>query len=330
MKRSAVLLLGGLLLLGGRAGSTAAQTLAISSPAFVFVARVGGPNPAPQTLQILSIPPGAPGCTISQSPAWLTVSPQSVTGPGQLSLTVNSAGLAAGIYHARLTVTCGTQTMTVDVFLVVTDAQGRVPLPTNIPIPPLPPAAPPARYLVEFHFVGYSGLLDGYPNCKVNPNGREVMFGVLYGVEPTDPSEDAEYTGKMTRWTMMDFCDVKPRPGRPDEVDWCEMSLVGTSTMEVSFTAYEGKRGGYLKANGVSGSIGSLTGTCDAEVARNIRAAYPMGDDGGGGSPNGQAIQDPRGLLYTPPLAKLRVGDYPIQDRDLGAWSMRVLARLSP
>jgi len=328
----AILLLTGVLLFGDGVGSIAAQTLGLSHPAMVFTARAGGPNPAPQNLEIRSTPAATPGWSISPAPpAWLTISPASGTGPGTTTLTVNSTGLSAGIYHVRLTVTSGGETRTVDVFLVITDQQGRVSLPPNIPIPPLPPAAPPARYLVEFHFVGYSGLLEGYPDCKVNPNGRELMFGVLSGVEPTDPDEDAEYTGTMTRYTLVDFCDIKPRPGRPDEHDWCEMWLFGGSSMQVSFTAYAEKdRGGWLKAKGLSGGVISLGGTCDAEVTRNIRAGYPFGDDGGGGSPNGQPIQDPRGLLYTPELAKLRMGEYPAEDRKEGEWSMRVVARISP
>jgi hypothetical protein len=107
------------------------------------------------------------------------------------------------------------------------------------------------------------------------------------------------------------------------------MWLTGVSTMAVEFTAYgDAGRGGWLKATGKSGGVIGLNGTCDAPVARAIRSGYPMGDDGGGGSPNGQPIQDPRGLLYNQGLAKLRIGEYPAQDTKEGQWSMRVVARI--
>jgi hypothetical protein len=324
----------GLLPLLGAAPTASAQGLGVSHPALVFLAPAGGPSPAPQVLEILSTPPGAPGWSISPTPpapAWLTIAPTSGTAPGTATLTANSAGLSPGVYHFQLTVTSGSETRTVEVFLVVTDANGGVSLPPNIPIPPLPPAAPPARYLVEFHFVGYAGLLDGYPQCKVNPNGRDLMFGVLSGTEPTEASEDAEYTGTLTRYTMMDFCDIKPRRGKPDEHDWCEMWMAGASKMAVTLDVYgDDGRGAWLKAKGISGGVFSLNGTCDTPVAQAIRADYPMGSSGGGGSPSGQAIQDPRSRLYSQERARLRLGDWPVVDKDEGGWSMRVLARLNP
>lgn len=327
------------------------QSLALSHPVVIFVGQMGAGAPGPQRMTIRSTPPASASWSIPTTlPGWLAIAPAAGTGPGDVTLTVHIAGLSAGIYHVQLTVTSSPDSMNVEVFLVVMDAGGGVPTPpASVPIPPVPPPAPPgggppggptiirgfltpARYLVEFTFIGYSGLVDGYPNCNVNPNGIDHMIGVLSGVEPLEPGGDVAYDGSMSRFTMVDFCQVKPVAGKPDEVRWCSDTLVGGSTMRVEFeVSGQSGGGGYLKAKQEgTRSWRRVGGDCDAEVTNQIRRDYPGGSGGGGGAPDGQHIVDGLGtgqLLSAQGIARLRVGDYPA-DRKEGWWSMRVLARI--
>lgn len=66
-----------------------------------------------------------------------------------------------------------------------------------------------------------------------------------------------------------------------------------------------------------------------AEMA-TIRTEYPDGDDGGGGSPNGQPIEDrfsPDTMFAPGGLARLRVGYYPLDPRPRG-WALRAIRRI--
>lgn len=335
------------------------QALALSHPVMVFVGRVGAGDPGPQRLTIRTTPSAAATWAIPTTlPGWLAVSPSSGTGPGDAVLTVRIAGLAPGYYHVQLTVTSGTESRVVEVFLVILDAGGNIPPPPpNIPIPPAPPVGPPgtptppieivrgngtwARYLVEFTFIGYSGLINAYPDCMVNPTGIDHMIGVLAGFESSEQGVDVTYKGSMSRFTEVDYCDVRPiSPATPDQVKYCVVTLLGGSTMSVEFVATgDAGRGGWLKARQERGSRHwkNIGGDCDQEVTNQVRIDYPAADHGAGGTPNGQPIQDQTGApgLPRPPAlfqgghARLRVGTYPAKEPET-AWSMRVIARLVP
>lgn len=344
----AVLFLAGGLLLGAGAGDLTGQGLALSHPVMIFSGRAGGPDPAPQQLTIQSVP-AATGWTVSGTlPAWLTVAPATGTAPGNITLTVRSGGLAPGFYHVQLTVTCGSATRTVEVILVITDVSGRAPTPgPGIPIPPLPPLpplppgitdpevirrynTPPARYLVEFMYIGYSGLLDGYPACKVNPQGFDHMIGVLAGIEVNTDDEDITYTGVMHRYTEIDFCDVKPAPTE-DQTKFCAADLHGEATMKVELEVYgEEGRGAWLKVEPTRGKMWrTVGGDCTGETNHDIEAEYPNSSHAGGGSPGGQPILEKSVQFFNGGVARLRVGHYPAQKPE-SVWSMRVIARLYP
>lgn len=171
--------------------SPSSGNLALSQSTFVFHASEGGPPPAPQTLYLTnsgsgtlswSIPPGS-----LQSAPWLSLS--SVTGtaitgsPAQSSttLTVNSAGLAAGTYQTLIELASpnGTghpQFVTVTLSVVPASAE---------PIPAIAPsglffvaregeAAPPVQKLTVSNFGSQSFRFDLSANTVTGGNWLRV------------------------------------------------------------------------------------------------------------------------------------------------------------
>ena len=83
---------------------SAPPALAVAPGQLLFIAPAAGPAPAAQTLAVSST--GAPiAFTAASSAAWLGVAPMSGTTPATLSVSVNAASLAAGVYNGSITLT---------------------------------------------------------------------------------------------------------------------------------------------------------------------------------------------------------------------------------
>jgi hypothetical protein len=219
---------------------------------------------------------------------------------------------------------------------MVTDAAAQ----TRSPTPPLPPGARWAEYQVEFLYVGYTGFVDGYPNCAVNTRGTDRLTGNLIGAETLDPDDDMEYNGTLARVTAIDICDTKGR-NRPADIDdeqvWCNGTLTGSANMRVNLKVYSATsdRGAWLKALPDTGAAPrTVTGNCAAPKLAQYQSDYPGG--GSGGSPDGQAIEDQFGTVkfVVGNLARLRVGTYP-PDPSQGlagspgsGWTLRVIRKI--
>ena len=81
-------------------------TLAVSPASLSFSAVAGGANPAAKTLNATNAGAGGSlAVEASDDAAWLSVTPASGTTPQALSVAVNTAGLAAGTYTGKVTVT---------------------------------------------------------------------------------------------------------------------------------------------------------------------------------------------------------------------------------
>ena len=200
---------------------------------------------------------------------------------------------------------------------------------------------PLAEYQVALVYVGYTGHVDGYPNCAVNTTGTDSLTGNLIGAEISTPGEDIEYTGILKRVTAMDICETKGRH-RPADIDdeqiWCEATLAGSATMRVSLTVYgESDRGAWLKTKPDTGTATSMvSGNCAAPTMANYRTAYPGGSGGGGGSPDGQAIEDAFGTVkfVANGVGRLRVGLYPPEPTQTLAgspqsgWALQVIRKI--
>jgi len=88
-------------------------TIALSPTAFSFTATQGAANPASKTLNIANPGTGTLTWSVTDNANWLTLAPASgstTTGTSPVALSVNSAGLLAGLYTAAITVTATTAT----------------------------------------------------------------------------------------------------------------------------------------------------------------------------------------------------------------------------
>jgi uncharacterized protein (TIGR03437 family) len=83
---------------------TGAPQLTISPSSLSFSAPTGGAAPSPQTLMVTS-GSGALNFTAAAGSYWLGVTPTSGTTPASLSVSVNTAGLATGVYTGTINIT---------------------------------------------------------------------------------------------------------------------------------------------------------------------------------------------------------------------------------
>jgi hypothetical protein len=200
------------------------------------------------------------------------------------------------------------------------------------------PAARLAVYDVEFSMTGYAGEFAGAPQCKVRRNGTDRMVGTIMGVETPESDEDVVYYGMLRRDTDIDYCLTKgrKRPGDYERV-WCELRLKGWAFMDVEMTVHsDSARGGYLKSVAVPGysSAGIPTNTCDRQETQEAANGYANSDDGGGGSPNGQQIDDVKGTdpsgrpvwFVSGGVPRLRVGTFPSETGT--GWTLRVIRKV--
>jgi hypothetical protein len=110
------------------AATLPAAAVGASPASLAFSYNIGGAVPTGQTLSLTST--GAEvAFTAVSSPAsgttWLRISPASGTAPGSISVSVNTAGLAANTYQGSVTITpagAGNAPLTVPVTLTVVPA----------------------------------------------------------------------------------------------------------------------------------------------------------------------------------------------------------------
>jgi PKD repeat protein len=72
---------------------------------FSFMGAAGGLNPAGKVMSITNNGEGTLNWSVGSSQAWLTPAPVNGTGAGNVTLSVNTTGLSAGIYNAVITIT---------------------------------------------------------------------------------------------------------------------------------------------------------------------------------------------------------------------------------
>jgi hypothetical protein len=81
----------------------AAPVIAVDPASFTFDVIVGN-NPDDQTMEITNAGGGSLDFTLSKLRDWLTLDPVSGTAPATITLSVNTAGLAVGVYYDTITV----------------------------------------------------------------------------------------------------------------------------------------------------------------------------------------------------------------------------------
>ena len=251
-------------------------------PAVIFAALAGGANPAPQTVTIATAT-SSPMQVTSVQPSWLTVTVTNQGSQATATVSANLQGVAAAVSHATIEFTSADRKLL------------RKLTAWLLTVKPLPDDS---AYQVEFRMTGYAGDLSGYPDCAVNPQGFDVLQGIVTGRENVPAGEDVRYTGTLGRLTAIDLCGTKGKKGPgDDELVWCAASLVGVASMKVQLDVYgEAGRGGWLNAK-PDGSwfTGSVQGACETADMTAWEKDYPGGESGG--SPDGQAIDESTGAL---------------------------------
>jgi hypothetical protein len=98
---------------------TAAPIISLNPSSLTYAATQGAANPANQTVSLTNTG-GTLNWTVSDSTAWLSVSPASGSSSGTLTAAVNTLGLAAGTYNGTITVSAtGSSSKTVGITLTV-------------------------------------------------------------------------------------------------------------------------------------------------------------------------------------------------------------------
>lgn len=115
----------------GISASREAWALTANPTAVTFQAVQGATNPPGQTITVSKSNKRSTNWTAMDNSPWLTVSPGrgSITSTAQLSLAVNTAGLAAGTYTATVTITL--------------DKGGSESVPVTLTVLPAPSSFPP-------------------------------------------------------------------------------------------------------------------------------------------------------------------------------------------
>jgi hypothetical protein len=143
-------------------------------------------------------------------------------------------------------------------------------------------------YEVEF---STTNAPAGSEPCN-NAGGTDKLSGILTGWEPAPAHEDNTYHGNLIRVTDYTFCDIAPRPGRPDEHINCWIRIQGRARVPVEFKVYADRRGGYLMAQDTAVTVlsSAVSGTCDPAAMDQLQRDY--GTMATAGSPDGQPIED--------------------------------------
>ena len=108
--------------------------ISLSAGQSSFSYTLGGSAPASQTVNITNAGAGTLAWTAASGSSWLTVSPNSGTGSGTLTLAINPAGLTAQTYNGAITVTASGATnspRTISVTLTVNAAPPSISLSTS-------------------------------------------------------------------------------------------------------------------------------------------------------------------------------------------------------
>jgi hypothetical protein len=112
-------------------GNPQTPSLTVTPTSLAFSATVGAGNPTSKTITVGNNGGGTLNFTASDSATWLSVSPGSGSAPKDVTVSVDTTGLAAGTYNANVTIDAGTATgspKTVPVTLTLSAAGSSVKL----------------------------------------------------------------------------------------------------------------------------------------------------------------------------------------------------------
>ena len=288
-------------------------------PGVIFAALAGGANPAAQTVPIAN---GVAMQVTSALPSWLSVTVSNDGSRSTATVNVNLASAPAGISHATIDLSSADKKILKKLYAWL---MTLAPLPDD------------SAYLVEFRTTGIGGEMGADPDCKANPNGYDLLMGILTGRESVRAGENVRYHGTLGRVTAMDLCGTKGKKGPgDDELVWCAASLTGLAGMKVELEVKaESGRGARLSAE-PDGSwfTGSVQGACESTDMKDWEKDYPSGESGG--APGGQDIDESIGTLprlFANGHARLTPNSTFVprgvnNGGSTSGWTMKVLAKL--
>jgi hypothetical protein len=159
---------------------TAPQAFALtaSPTALSFQAIQGGTNPASQSVNVLKSNMKVTNWTASESATWISVSPGAgnITKAAQITVTVNTAGLAAGTYSATVAVTVY--------------KGGSVSIPVSLIVAPITTPTP------SITSTSTTASLSWSPSASTTAAGYKVYVGTASGVyaSPINIGNTTSYT----------------------------------------------------------------------------------------------------------------------------------------
>ena len=194
----------GLALMIGVWTSPEAWALTANPTAVTFQAVRGASNPPSKTVYLSRSGRRQHSWTATEYRAWLTVSPRSgsITTTTQVTLAVNTAGLAVGTYTATVTITLDNgESASVPVTLKVVSAPASPPPPpppASPPPPPVSPPPPPASPPPPPPTSSNQALLTWSAVTDTKLAGYKVYVGTRSGVygTPLDVGNVTSYTVK--------------------------------------------------------------------------------------------------------------------------------------
>lgn len=261
--------------------SPGAQTaaIALNRSRLDFGAVVSAGDPDSQTVSIENSGTGDMNWWVTEDADWLSCSPDSGTGAGVVTVSVDISGLSAGTYNGAVTVgslDASNSPQTVAVTLNVY-AAGSSELPFGIFATPGSGAAVSS----SVPFTGWALDDTGVQSVKIyrRDGGTSVYIGDAVFVEGARPDVEAAYPGYPMNyragWGYMMLTNFLPNNGN------------GTFTFDAVATDNEGNRV----------TLGTTTVTCD-----NANAVKPFGaidTPAQGGTASGTAYRN-QGWVLTP------------------------------
>jgi dUTPase len=252
--------------------------LTVAPNTLTFSGPVGGSNPAGQTFAISNTGSGTFNWSLSSNQPWLTFSPGSGTGgTGNPTVSVNTAGLAAGTYTGAINVTAANAENTgaqINVTLNVIQTPGLGLSPTTMTFTGIPGGGNPASQTLAITNSG-----GGTLNWSATSNQTWLTISQSSGTGAANPSVSVNTTGlAVGSYSGTITLTASGATGSPGTVN---VSLTVTQSPSLSLSPNT------LTFSGTAGSTNPAPQT--AAIANN-----------GGGTLNWSAVSNQSWLSVSP------------------------------
>lgn len=131
-------------------------------------------------------------------------------------------------------------------------------------------------YEVRLIFTGYTTFTGTPADCKIQPNGKVVLTGLISGNEKVSTEDDIVYIGNLHLEIDIDICSSSliedPLGGFPH----CGMTVLGSGPVTTELEIYYDHRGGYIKNENKTGDfISVVLGSCDQQQIDEEKGMVP-------------------------------------------------------